>query len=353
MRHSFGKNLEQYRDIVIDEREMLRRGDINEAELTRLGGVLEWHLGKAAEMRDTTEKTQRKIYELQKQKQATMDRLHRRLDALDHPERHTEDGSSAGLRVCSEGGVYYVEEPNGPQHKITLGEIMTDGAWGVRYTLDPDSVPRSARKMYLVEETKRELQTLLDGQIILDETGSGHGGEGIKAAYLAKSEESGAEMLPAGLVAEKMVENFFKKLTYDADAPFEIRFADIYQDVTQKIDFIIHRKTHNRGIGVETSEKDDIGVQFTTRASGLEHKKEQVRRARKYLKQEDEVGDIMLVSVPLVRTKELFEKWNAKKLPGGPDKLWDVEIKRMVYEKVLKDILTPEEMEGNFREVAH
>lgn len=345
MRNSFEKNLGHYSELAKDERELLHRGDVSEAEISQLGSALEWRMEKAAETRDSTVRTQRKIYEIQKQKQAIMDRLHRRLDALDHPERHLEEALTPGLRICSEGGVYYAEEPSGLQHEITLGEIMTDGAWGIRYALDPDSIPRPARKMYLVEEVKRELQALLDQQIIADETESVQGGEGVKAAYRAKSEEAGAERLPSGLVAERMVENFFKKITYDTDVPFEIRLADVYQDVTQKIDFIVHRKTHIRGIGVEISDKDDVGVQFTTRSGDLEHKKEQVKRARKYLKQEDEVDDIMLVSVPLARTKELFEEWNIKKLPGGPDKLWDRTTKGTVFRRVLEGVLTKEELE--------
>ena len=63
-----------------------------------------------------------------------------------------------------------------------------------------------------------------------------------------------------GIIAEKMVKNFLKKLSMDTDADFEIIDADVYQDVEQKVDFIIHRKNKDKNKGAKVQESETVTV---------------------------------------------------------------------------------------------
>jgi len=184
---------------------------------------------------------------------------------------------------------------------------------------------------------------------VLDETESKYTTETLKRIYANKiKEKTEGDYLPEGLIAESMVQNFFQKLTFDFDVNFQVIPADIHQDIHQKIDFIIRRKSYSRGVGVAEKEAGEIGVQFTTAESWqkIQYKERQLDRARKILREKGgEIDDYVLVSVPLKKTREIYQKWQKNKMPGGPDKLWDQSTKELIFKKVLEGILTKEEIE--------
>lgn len=245
--------------------------------------------------------------------------------------------------VQQENGRFVVRgEGRGPDVAVTKGELMTDMDWGLYYHLDPATVDRNVRKRYLIEDAKQELARLLDAQITTDEVASGYTSDGLRAAYTARAESSGLE---TGFLAERMTKGFLRKLSYDIDgADFEVLEADAFQDVNSKMDFIIHRKKHQRGVEVQKAEW--VGVQFTTNTSKetVAHKEHQLERVRQRLDPQEGIKDVVLVQIPAHEVRQSYNAWQKDPQPGGPEKLWSQRTQETVFRGVMKDILAPAEI---------
>jgi hypothetical protein len=336
MKESFEKRLHNYGEIAKD---FLKNEDMDEETEKRLGHVIEWQTKKAAELSHTGRLTQEQILEIQMDKQKIMDKLKQDIRKLDFGETLPAAPGYHG-EVFLENGEMIIKETG---EKITLGELMTDVEWGLDYSLDADSVPRNMRKRYLVERAKNKIQSLLDDQIALNEKDSGTVEFMTREAYRKSSESKGNEQ--AGFLAEKMVRGLLKKVELDLGGDFEVEKADLYQDVNQKIDFIIRRKSRQRGVRIEEKE-ERVGFQFTINRNEtvLERKKKQVEREKKKLTIEDGVDDIVLVSVSIDDINGVYNTWKKDKKPGGPDKLWSSEDKKMVFSEVMKGFMPEEEI---------
>jgi hypothetical protein len=312
--------------------------DNSEQQRERMEAVLDYQIEKAAERFGTPEKTQETIFKLQKRKQKVMAKLKEQLAEMDNPFGK-ETRIEGADRVTHEDGRLIC---NG--QTITLGELLTDGEWGLNYHLDPNSVPRNVRKKYLIEQARREIMELLDRQIVVNESQSNLGDSNKKKGYIEMVKSENKEQ--TGVYAEKMVKCLLKKIAIDHDLDFEIIDADAYQDMELKIDFIIRRKANARGVDVQTSDEDRIGIQFTsTDAPQIVQKKEnQIRQAKRKLTPEERIRDIALVSIPLREVQAIMRDWNRRKQPGGPDKLWSASTKADIFQKVMQDFLSPEEI---------
>ncbi len=146
-----------------------------------------------------------------------------------------------------------------------------------------------------------------------------------------------------------MVRTLLERIAIDCGASFEVIEADVLQDVNTKIDFIIHRNAHRRGARVQetATRSGSVGIQFTTdtRPETLEHKHEQVARARRYARTYEHVDDIVVVSVPLAYSQALVQRWDSKRVPGGPTTLWDSTIQEQVVRGVLGGIVPSDEID--------
>lgn len=232
---------------------------------------------------------------------------------------------------------------------VTMGEIITDREWGVRYNLD-NSIDAGERKHYLKECAKRDLRKVLDELIILDKTENQHLDWGRNKAYLARDQEP--DESHAGLIAEKMVRNILKKISIDLEnAGFLIEEADISQDVEGKIDFIIKvkRTAHKRGVSVEASgEAESIGIQFSlnTSEANIQHKGEQIKRVKQKMGPGSQVSDLVLVTIPMRNVLETYKQWNKQRKPGGPDKLLAPATREKIIRGVLDGLLEPRQIES-------
>ena len=347
MRKSFEENLYQYNEIAKDALAFSENSSQYETELQHLEEVLTWHEKKAAKKRNTSNETQKHIFNIQKRKQEIFQRFKEHCAEIDNPEfvPHIQEGRDT---VEQEGETLMVLRKDGSRVPIRLPELMTDGTWGIYYNLSV-TIPRIVRKQYLLENTKRSLQALLDKQIVADETGSEYTFSPVKEVYRKKISKKEEEF--EGLIAEKMVQSFFQKCAFHAMVDFQIIPADIFYDIHKKIDFIIHRKSYNRGVNVEENMLRNVGIQFTinTQQKNIERKEEQIERARQNLRKEDHIDDIMLVSIPIEKTKEVYAEWEKDKMPGGPDKSWDKEIKEAIFKKVLSGVLEDENIEKQWQ----
>jgi len=339
MRESFEKRLRTFGEIAKDEKKIKKddNGKTDEIE-----SVLNWHLSKSAESSATGKEVQEDIYKLQKEKQDIIENLKSDISILDK-KNIAEKISEKGREVLMAGDSMMLGEDGRP---LTLGEIITDGEWDLDYSLDPGSIPRDIRKKYLVERAKIKVQKLLDEQIALNEQNSEVVTETKRDTYKRITE--GKNMETPGLIAEKMVRNLLKKIAIDFKTDFEIIKADVFQDVNQKIDFIIKKKIlekEERGVKVE-ADNDAVGIQFTINSSShnTRHKQKQIDYAKKDLIPGDNIKDIVLVAIPLRDINKKYNEWKKDKEPGGPDKLWSEKEKRHIFREIVNGLLPEEEV---------
>lgn len=157
-----------------------------------------------------------RVHFLQEKKQEIMKQLKEDLRKLDDPE-HTWEKQEGERKVEFRDGKYIVEIA-GKEFGATVGELLTDHVWGVDYFFDPETVPRNTRKEYIIEKAKYELGRLLDEQITVQETEHSELHYHRKKALEIRLETR--DQKNAGKQAEKMVENFFRKIEIDFGAEF-------------------------------------------------------------------------------------------------------------------------------------
>jgi len=353
MRPRFEKDLKAFADVAKDETR-LKAGPSE--GLDDLAAVLNWHLEKAAERQHTNVEIQRAIYDIQKEKQQIMQHLKEQLACLDNPECQIEQMTNGRLaRFDEASSAFRYADDNGREQIASFGELMTDLDWGINYNID-HTAPRLMIKKYLIERARQRLGDLLDRQIIRSEVGGDIAYDLRQKAYTAVEEDrkSGKAKERWGFISEMIVKNFLKKLSLDKNLPFEIHEADIFQDVEQKIDFIIHRKEKLRGVNVETDEKTrDVGIQFSVVPRLAQHKRRQVERSKQELRDEGGyIQDIALVIFPLTIANVLKGKWQEAGRPaGGPSKFLNRNVAEKLFSKLLKDIFAQEEIKGSWQTI--
>lgn len=348
MREGFEKDLQQYSKLATAEQRSTSKfsNEIIAEEVEALTHEMSVkHL--------TTIQAEQDVFELQKSKQRIMERLQQELRALDDGEVAPEAEPTAWHVAEHEDG-RFIAERDGQALEVSTGDIMTDGEWGVTYALDTH-IDRQVRKRYAVERAKQQLSALLNQQVAVAEATSYKNDSKKRMAYqsIATDHERSVEHL--GIVAEKMVRTFLEKLTYDyPELDFRVERADTFQDVEEKIDFLIHRKSHTRAVDVQVPEKQAEGVQFTinpTRAVA-EHKREQIARVLDEARRREHIDDIILVSLPTQDFAEAYATWKQWQQPGGPEKNWEQDVREKVFRNVLQDLFTPEELESQWQKIA-
>lgn len=324
-------------------------GDLEKLQETRLTQDTEALIKKTAIAEDTPRQTQRDIFNLQIEKQAIMRELQDEIAGLDDPEYKAERKTGTRL-IVEDGDDFFVKRKGELHERVSLGDLMTDPDYGIHYHLD-SSMPRNIKKRYLIEEAKFRLRALLDEQIIANESASGFTDAAKAEAFkeIGKDRREKKET-HLGLIAEKMVRNFLNKLTWDfPEIHFDVEPVDIDRDMREKIDFIIHVRTHKRGVKVETPEHD-TGIQFTinTTRENLEHKKEQIEHAE----HDEHIDEVIVVSLPASEFASSYDQWNKFKTSGGPDRYWDLQTKEKIFRNVLKGVLSEEDIETDWQRIA-
>jgi hypothetical protein len=333
--------------------------ETSQQEVVGLTAVVDYHLERAARRQQTDTETQQEIFDIQKEKQAVMNRLKERLRCLDDADCDPDPGEGEDRAVFEQKRRKFTltDPETGEKSRVTFGDLVTDLEWGITHHLEKGRVPRLLAKKYLLEQAKQELRGLLDEQIVASESASDNVHEWKQDAYRRHQEdiESGVAEKRSGLLAERMVKGMLKKASLDdGDLPFELLEADIYQDVEEKIDFIIRRKGRHRGVEVEADEKaKDIGIQFTTNPRAADKKQRQVSRARQRLLERGDMDDLVLVVMPVERVQALKHEWeDAGRPSGGPDKLMKRSEAETLFAGVMKDVLAPEEIKAAWAKLA-
>lgn len=359
MKFNFKENLKKYTDTIKQEKEngFNREGKIKSVD--ERNKAIEDISSRA----HTTPEAEQQIYDIQKSKLEKLNKFKKFLEKTRTESGFTHAAMNPELAktvptISFRDGQFVATSPDGKHVSVSLAEIMTDNEWGLQYTFDNSVNIHDIRKYYL-EQLKSDLREKLDTQIIISETANTHSDTFKQNAYRAIGErmENGSEQ--GGVIAEKMVKNFLKKLTIETDADFEIIDADVHQDVEQKIDFIIHRKNNERNRGAKIEQSDtatditfqDIGIQFTMNTNKTEHKEKQINNAKKHL--DDNIDDIVLVTLPIEQASNLYKKWNQNPSSGGPEKSWDIHTQEQIFRGVMDRVLSQDEIdefcERNFK----
>ena len=328
--------------------------DEMEGRLPEGSEVLEWQLKRGADYRSSNKEAQERVFDLQKRKQEIVNRMKQRIRSIDNSEER-EEAKTEAVVVTYRDGEYFAATERG-EEMITLGELITDGVWGVNYSIDQETFPRQSQKRFFLEQARSEIQLLLDQQIVVHESSSQDTTQGYRDLYpmIMEREMSGDWMKKMGFVAEKMLQNFLIKLQVDNGLDIKVVKADIQQDVEDTIDFVIKKKSHVRAVDVSESKEvnDAIGIQFTLK-SGKSAKRWKEGKAAEALEAHPEIkesiDDIIVVSIKSSNFFEVWNEWKDKGMPaGGPDKLWDSQMKNIVFTRMLKGMFSADEMKDQW-----
>ena len=267
-------------------------------------------------------------------------------------------------KVIYNNGTYIAQDELGHEVEVTLGDIMTDASWNIGYALDPETVPRTVRKDYVIERAKNKLSEFLDAQILHTEKNKENNyQESFKAIAERHENMEVVYDLDQGHLGEIFVKNYLRKLAIDGILPIEINGADVFEDVVDKIDFFVRIKKHIRGVEIESTSEDsenseDIAVQFT-----LMSRKTQVLNKRKIMTDaifdrgllgDANVDDVALLYLHERYIRRAIGKWKYKRLsedssspiPGGPEKLFEDRGQREVLHRLFDDLLGEEYIDG-------
>lgn len=342
MREDFNKILGKYNEHARDAAVKISKED-----RSALKEEADKITDESAKKRGNSREIQSEILNIQKSKQNIVRKMHKHFRKLDADESIESTGKTRIVSFDKKLDKFYFFDDKDTQIFLDLSDILTDGEWGITYGFDT-SVPKNIQKKYILNEAKREIAGKLDEQIILDESSSVTTDTFKQKAYLEIKNSKDTKDQFEGFLAEKMIKGLLAKLSIDG-ADFLIEEADVYQDVEQKIDFIIRRKNHNRAVGVSEDDKI-IGVQFTLNEAKQEFKKKQIERSKRNLtskskrKHERGVDDIMLVVMPVEKLKSTYKKWSEDKKPGGPENLWSIEMKHQILKGILNGIVDDTEL---------
>jgi hypothetical protein len=347
MKMNFENNLKKYTENIKEfGRDMTKEGRVKAEEEKQKVTT------SVAEIAHTDIEAESEIYKIQKSKLEKLSKfkkwLEKTRDISSGNFVHPEIQKNLPVVSVDNEGNFTMKSINGQNKSITIGEIMTDHEWNIDYTFDKSVNIHDIRTYYL-NQLKDDLREKLDKQIIISETSFTRGDAFQQEAYkeLGKTLESGNEQ--QGVIAEKMVKNFLKKLSLDTNADFEVLDANAYQDVHQKIDFIIHRKNKEKNQGAKVEESDtitsptfeDIGIQFTINTSKTEHKEKQISRSKKNLQN---IDDLVLVTLPAHDASKLYDAWKKNPQSGGPEKMWNKQIQETVFRGVMAKIMNQQEI---------
>lgn len=169
-------------------------------------------------------------------------------------------------------------------------------------------------------------------------------------AYTEIEKREDMESKQEGAIAEKMMIGVIEMISVDRpDLQIEVRGANAFQDVEEKIDFIITTKKKRRSIGIEEKENKEFdeksfGIQFTINTSKGDFKKEQIQKAKD---RGLDVDDLLYVEVDKQMIHNALMTWEKKGKPiSGPWAELPQNTKNKALENLFKDILTEEQIKG-------
>ncbi len=332
------------------------RERVEEAKRTAFSG--------AAEFFTSDERTHEAIYELQRKKLGTMQRLKKELAAIEEGKR-LEAPKDLRTITFKDGQLVWTREETATDARgrrftrqvttpVSLTDLLVDLDWGVGYVLDPQ-VPKRLRKHYAVARARHEVERLTDQQLYAKALGDQRMDTLVQDAYRESLMEQGKERQRDGILTEKMIASQFRKWCLDhPDLPIMFERTDVHQDIEQKVDLCLRVNDWRRGVRVrhDPQAHGHFGVQITLNTSpdAQARKHRQVDAAKRRFR--DEYDDIVLMTVESGPAESVHAWEKAGKPPGGPLRFWNnAQQKEAVFRGALHRLLDREEITAAWEEV--
>lgn len=237
--------------------------------------------------------------------------------------------------------------------ETSIGELVASRHFGTKIKLPIENEKegialKQLRKKYSSFSKRDSFTTKLNSELAKRLSETETRSDGKREAYdaIRKREVEGSEQ--EGIVAEKMMIGALEMISIDRpDLRLEVRPSNAFQDVEEKIDFIITTKKKRKNIGIEEKnskefDEKSFGIQFTTNSSKEEHKKRQIDKAKEM---DLDVDDILYIAIDRELVNTALVDWEKKGKPiTGPWGQLNKVIKTKALENIFKDILTEEEI---------
>ncbi len=236
---------------------------------------------------------------------------------------------------------------------VTAGEVVASRHQGTRIkfsdNIDSGFLGKKLKEAYLKSVVRDAFTTKLNKVLALKLAETETKKDALKSkAYgeIANREDSENKNEQLGVVAESMMTGVAEMIAINRpDLHIVVEKANAYQDVHEKIDFIIKTKTKKRGVGTEAGDigfdEKNFGIQFTINTDKAEHKMDQINKSKG---RELDVDDILLVMVDGQMLSKAINAWKSdgKKI-RGPFSYLPKETQQKTIEKLFENILNADE----------
>lgn len=232
---------------------------------------------------------------------------------------------------------------------LTKGEVMAAAQWGFWWRFD-DSVDNSLQREVMSHQVRHVIAGEYDKQLIALGKADRLSNDMKRDVYTSiEATNLNLDTMPAGILCEKMLMSFLTKEMHDSDLPFKVQSVDVYEDVENKIDFVVTFEGTTRGVQVgEPEHTNRIGIQFTMNAHAAERKEKQLEKVRGRGFNNLDIDELVLIVMPLNDVKKKYQQWrydesgnrrNERKLdPNGPDSLWSEDTKKQIIDGLVRGI---------------
>lgn len=276
-------------------------------------------------------------------KRLEMAKLKQHLYEIDNQGDGSEENLEGGREVFydSEHGQTFIRV--GDEVKpISIGDIVADYDWGIRYKISQDFPPqllRKTKKLVALTAARRGVEKIFNFELLKIEGVLQGAGEYMDADRIEEKlvRHKGKRLVEAtieGVLAEKMVQGFLIRVQHNnPDLGLKVEAANALEDTELKYDFKILIPDKTRGVAIKgddlprdqyVQQKKEIGFQLTV-SKKVGKKRRQIREAKLDLQKYNNlikrpVDDIVLLSLPLKTYGQHFMKWfQTGKSSGGPE----------------------------------
>ncbi len=291
----------------------------------------------------------KKVLKFKIAKRLEMAQLKNNLKRIDAQEDLDEKEKKFRRAVFYDGENFFIKQDDATQ-KITLGDIMADYSWGVKYNPDistPHKLWRKIGKMIALKESRSRIEHIFNHELNdLESIGLPTSSWSVK--FLEKHPGGGP-------IAERMAQTLISRIQYNSpELGIKVESSNALEDIELKYDFKVTLPEKKRGVAIEgdelpreeyIKEKRKLGIQFTIdpREETRKKKERQIEEAKSKIGIEKyrnlikkPVDDIVLVTVPLEMYKKYFQKWlEAGKPSGGPEQYLTKEEKQKLVSAII------------------
>jgi len=243
----------------------------------------------------------------------------------------------------------------GEEKEVSLGDIISSRRWGVDISL-PKELENSGdgkkvRRLALEAKAKDLLFQKLNKQLATKLSEKTEKKDALLSKAYSKireraDNENQIENKQTGVFAEQIIIGVLEGLSINHPGlGFTVMESNAYQDVQDKIDFIISTKQKKRGVGVNREDVDQenktIGIQLTTNTSASEHKNDQIAKSKM---RGIEVDDIVYVEIKKDILEKAIRQWegSGKKI-SGPWAYLPEDVKTKTITNLLGGVLNEEQ----------